>query len=76
MGGHTHLPPPPPPPAQALPGGGWAVQAGAAVCSRNKRTYWVAKITRNLAELHTLALNHGGAHHLLTRALETPLFAR
>ena len=39
------------------------------------RVYWIARDTKDLKGLHALALEHAGATHPLTRALETPLFA-
>jgi hypothetical protein len=38
------------------------------------RAYWIARDTKDLQDLHALALQHGGKSHPLTVALETPLF--
>jgi hypothetical protein len=38
------------------------------------RTFWIARDTKDLLGLHTLAVKYGGSSHPLTLALETPLF--
>ncbi len=39
------------------------------------RSHWIAKDTKDLGGLHTLAVEYGGKKHPLARALETPLHA-
>ena len=50
------------------------LQPSLKLIDRNGRAFWIARDTRNLHALHTLAKTHGGEQHPLTLALETPLF--
>jgi hypothetical protein len=51
------------------------IQPSLKVVDRAGRTYWIAKETKNLRDLHAIAVQFGGAGHPLARALEVPLYA-
>lgn len=53
----------------------YGLQPSLKLVDRRGRACWIARDTRDLAGLYTLAVAHGGADHPLTRALQTPLHA-
>lgn len=51
------------------------LQPSLKLVDRNGSTYWIAKDTKDLGELHAMVVQYGGADHPLALALETPLHA-
>ena len=51
------------------------IQPSLKIIDNRGRTHWIAKDTKDLRGLHSIASEFGGAKHPLTVALETPLFA-
>jgi hypothetical protein len=53
----------------------YGMQPSLKLLDRHGRAHWIARDTKDLGALHRLAVEHGGAHHPLAQALETPLHA-
>ena len=51
------------------------VQPSLKLVDQKGRAYWIARDTKDMKGLHSLALACGGPQHPLVKALETPLFA-
>jgi hypothetical protein len=52
----------------------YLVQPSLKLVDSQGRSYWIARDTKDLRSMHTLANAHGGPDHPLTVALETPLY--
>ena len=52
----------------------YLIQPSLKLVDSEGRSYWIARDTKDLRSMHTLAKAHGGPGHPLTVALETPLY--